>query len=255
MKTEELLRHSSAYGYDVIYKKNKLMTEYEKICLSYFAGKVTFEKAMGQIVNLPRPWTTKEWKKKRAILLKLTCENCGTTEQLQIQHFKHPREFSVIQREIIAELNKDKYDNIELNSVGFTSYLRSFIKTEKACPNCLVKSTKYNKCPKCKCTIEKDFKVEYYRIPGFKNLSINTELDAERIKVVRNFYIEKTSAELRSELWLNHKDVIRKTAFERHYSENIRYLSLVDTKTACKSCSSKEDYVFIKKSELERGIL
>ena len=231
------------------------MTDYEIISLEFFSGKISFKETMEQIVKLPRPWTTKEWQVKRELILKPNCENCGTTKDLQIQHLKHPKRFIEIQRIVIEDLLQEAYNAIQFTSKYFLEYLSSFIKSENSCPNCFLKATKSSKCPKCKQQISKDLIVKYYKIPSFKNLSVNEDLDEKRLDTIKRFYKEKRRAELRNELWLNKKIYIRKLAFKYHYLENIRYLSFVDTKTACKKCSAQEDYVFIKMNELKKEIL
>ena len=47
-----------------------------------------------------RSWHTKDWKERRAKILKEKCEICDSTDTLTIQHLSHPQKYSDYEREI-----------------------------------------------------------------------------------------------------------------------------------------------------------
>jgi len=225
------------------------MTNYQKICLTYFANKITLTQALEQIQVLPKPWNTEEWKEQKQLILKENCEVCGSNDDLQVQHYWHPSKISVLKKQIINSLVDEKMKNYLVNQDEFKNYIAgTYICQANGCSECILKVNPRGNCPKCKKKIPENEIITYFKIPSKKNLLISTPLDEDRIKHMRYTYKESKRSKVRQELWESSKIQINDFVFRQSYLENLRYLSFVDVKTACKNCSAKEnaDYINYK---------
>lgn len=229
------------------------MKDSELIFTEYLAGHHTVKEANKLLSALPKPWHSKEWKEKRALLLKSNCEDCGSSENLVLQHTWQPPKW----RNLRAANNtsymqsalflKDALAYYEKNQTGFKEWLAQKKEANK-CPKCLRKTQVFKSgkiyCAKCK-KHYKDYELKCsYRIQSgsfITNISKNypenyTEEDLKLF--ISIFYAETNYSEI--------KDYLDHLTFKESYLNHLRYMSMMDTKTSCKICAAKEDWHFFK---------
>ena len=95
-------------------------------------GELDLELAKAQCWNNikegQRSWHTKDWKVRRAEIIKDKCEICNGNEILTLQHLSHPRKYSEYLREITKEYTKEyigsgqKVDKSELSDYVLKKY-------------------------------------------------------------------------------------------------------------------------------------
>ncbi|MEY8022117.1 hypothetical protein AB8P51_14860 [Muriicola sp. SD30] len=204
-----------------------------------------------------RSWHTKDWKERRAKIIKDKCEICSSKETLTIQHLSHPRKYSEYLREITREYAKDYMNtNPEIDKYEFINYiLKNYDYVPIAlCPNCKGKnpSQRVRKIPKYRCAdCKHEFDEAIYR-SAFELISIFYE-DEDAYEVRDKCFVSKDKYKNKHNLsnvryWLQrerakNKDAvtIEKEAFLLYLNDNIKYLSFEDTITACKKCASNFD--------------
>jgi ribosomal protein L37AE/L43A len=203
-----------------------------------------------------KSWHTKDWKERRAKLIKDKCQICNCKETLTLQHLSHPRKYSEYLTEIRRVYTKDY---INTNSVVDKSEFRNHILKiydyvpTPLCPNC--KSSNPNrrvrKIPQYRCT---ECKHEFNE-PVHKSVDelISIFLENEdAIEVRDKCFISKKWKNNHSlssvRYWLQreravNKDAatIEKEAFLLYLNDDIKYLSFEATITACKRCASSYD--------------
>ncbi len=203
-----------------------------------------------------KSWHTKDWKERRAKLIKDKCQICNSKEKLTIQHLSHPRKYSGYLTEIRRAYAKDYINtNSEIDKSEFKNYILKdydYVPTP-LCPNC--KSSNPNKrvrkIPQYRC---KECKHEFDE-PVYKSVDelISIFLENEdAIEARDKCFISKkwkNQHNLSSvRYWLQReravtKDaaMIEKEAFLLYLNDDIKYLSFEDTITACKRCASSYD--------------
>lgn len=204
-----------------------------------------------------RSWHTKDWKDRRAEILKDKCEICNSKETLTIQHRSHPKKYNDYENEVTR-----KYVN-DLGGSNLTfsksEFLDLILKNYNYFPVAL--------CPKCKC--RKPNK-RMTKKPVF--LCTNCHFEFDEIKfnsvetLVEIFYESEDAIEIKDKCfvskdkWKNQHNLkqikywfhrngtkadyaekIEKEAFLLYLEDNIKYLSFEDTITACKKCASNYD--------------
>jgi hypothetical protein len=209
-----------------------------------------------------KSWHTKDWKERRAELIKDKCQICNSKDTLTLQHLSHPRKYSEYLTEIRRLFAKDYIDtNSKVDKSEFINYIlkKYDYVPVPLCPNC--KSSNPNKrvrkIPKYLCTAcRHEFDNPVYKSVD-ELVSIFYE-NEDAIEVRDKCFISK---EWRNEhhlsnirYWLqrersNTKDAatIEKEAFLLYLNDDIKYLSFEETITACRKCAYKFD---IKKMEL-----
>ncbi|MCX6204890.1 MAG: hypothetical protein NTZ19_01390 [Bacteroidetes bacterium] len=203
-----------------------------------------------------KSWNTKDWKERRAKLIKDKCQICNSKETLIIQHLSHPRKYSEYLTEIRRVYAKDYINtNPQIDNSEFRSHILKdydYVPTP-LCPNC--KSSNPNKrvrkIPQYRCT---ECKNEFHE-PVHKSVDelISIFLENEgAIEVRDKCFISKrwkNNHNLSSVRYLlqrqyavlNDAATIEKEAFLLYLNDDIKYLSFEDTITACKRCASSYD--------------
>ncbi len=54
---------------------------------------IPLETAKDELFNEKRAWHEKDWAERKKKFFKSECEQCGSTENLIVQHFWHPRKY------------------------------------------------------------------------------------------------------------------------------------------------------------------
>jgi len=210
-----------------------------------------------------KSWQTKDWKQRRAEVIKDKCEICNSKETLTLQHLSHPRNFGDYKREVTREYAKDYRDtNPNIDKNEFIAYIQKHYEYLPVpfCPNCNFSnpSERRRKLPKYRCT---NCRYEFDK-PVFKTVE---ELlskfyeNEEALEVREKSFVSKDQWRNKQNLsgikyWLlreraKNKDAetIEKEAFLLTLNDSIKYLSFEDTITACRKCAYSFD---MKKMEL-----
>jgi len=210
-----------------------------------------------------RSWHTTDWREKRKEIIKDKCEICGSTKTLTIQHRSHPRKYHECLKEV-----KNKY----------TEY---FIISDMPIDKCeffeyILKDYDYNPiplCPECK---SKNPNKRMRKKPQYLCRNCHLEFDEPVNKtadeIIDIFYLDYDASECHDKCFVskdkwnkkqnlrqikykiqrekvenNSSEKIEKEAFLLYLDDNIKYLSLEDTITACRKCAFNCD---MKKLEL-----
>ena len=203
-----------------------------------------------------KSWHTKDWKERRAKLIKDKCQICDSKETLTLQHLSHPKKFTEYLTEVRRSYAKDYISaNQKIDFSEFISHVQkeySYIPTSY-CPKCNNSnpSTRVKKAPKYRCTVCK----HEFEEPVYKSVH----------ELVTVFFENEDSIEVRdkcfiSRKWKNKHNLssirywyqrdrvvanesasIEKEAFLHYLNDDIKYLSFEYTITACKKCASSYD--------------
>lgn len=210
-----------------------------------------------------KSWETKDWKERRAKIIKDKCEICGSKDTLTLQHLSHPKKYSEYSRDVTRGYAEEyRNTNPVLDKYEFTAYvLKKYDYVPVPfCPNCnwsnpyerVRKSPKY-RCLGCRHEFDN---------PAYKSIdeliSIFYE-NEDAIEVRDKCFVSKDEWKNKHNLsniryWFQREQVknneaeqIGKEAFLLYLNDTIKYLSFDDTITACKKCAFNFD---INKMEL-----
>lgn len=197
-----------------------------------------------------KAWHTKDWRKRRDLMLQEKCEQCGSKDTLVLQHQFHPKNYGECKYLVICkygeEFNKQHPIDTFISDDEVFKWYDAMPKTSiKVCPKCYNRGIRERKtlkpilkCDKCKHT---------FNVP--KNINSPLLIDDRH-----SSYPQKSQSVLFSKLkW----DLYKKKCNERLktiYAEEIeratmimmvedliRYLSFKDTVTWCKKCAFNYD--------------
>jgi hypothetical protein len=195
---------------------------------------ITWQDALSFLTSREKPWSTKEWKEKRDVLIKDYCESCGKKEgPFVLQHLEQPPKTSII-------FSRIRHEYFEEYSNKYTFKYKKKIKyiDRESCPNCgslnvrFLKTESIWKCyGKCK--------------RRFENPVIIQDIDPIQKKDIQEkkkiFREEKYRA-----FEEKYKDIIGKEAVLESISYHEEYISLKNTSTFCKKCAFLWDIKGVK---------
>lgn len=210
-----------------------------------------------------RSWHTKDWRERRAKILKEKCEICNSTDTLTIQHLSHPKEYSEFEREVIRKYTQIfKETNTTIDKFEFKEHIIKHYDYVPVplYPNCGNNRPKkrVRKLPQYRCA---DCRHEFDE-PIYKSLDELIAIfhkDEEALDVRDKCFVSKDKWKNEHNLsnikyWLQREiaktkdvEIIGREAFLLYLDDDIKYLSFEDTITACKRCASNYD---LKKMEL-----
>lgn len=204
-----------------------------------------------------RSWHTKDWKERRAKILKEKCEICDSTDTLTIQHLSHPQKYSDYEREITRKYTQIfKETNSDLDKSEFKKHIvknYDYI-TIPLCPNCGDNrpNKRVRKLPKYRCAVCKhEFDEPIYK--SLEELITIFYTDEEALDVRDKCFVSKDKWKNNHNLsnikyWFQREkaktkdeEIIGKEAFLLYLADDIKYLSFEDTITACRRCASNYD--------------
>ena len=204
-----------------------------------------------------RSWHTKDWKERRAKILKEKCEICDSTDTLTIQHLSHPKKYSDYEREITRKYTQIfKETNSDLDKSEFKKHIvknYDYIAVP-LCPNCGDNrpNKRVRKLPQYRCTVCKhEFDEPIYK--SLEELITIFYTDEEALDVRDKCFISKDKWKNNHNLsnikyWFQREkaktkdeEIIGKEAFLLYLADDIKYLSFEDTITACRKCASNFD--------------
>ena len=210
--------------------ENKLELEQRELLQRVVSNELHWVDALKLIQPIRKAWHRREWKEQRKLLLGTQCESCGTTTPpLVLQHTWHPTPLYRLfykarkkyQREWLAWKQSHAVD-VDTSSVSANA---------DGCPKCGSTAIRYRKRAKTWICVS--------RPAG----SPCGHVFDQPVRVISQQTIRKLERAARQRVQDDFDDqsgIGRKvtiTAIE----QQIRYLSLKDTKTLCKRCAFVED--------------
>ncbi len=204
-----------------------------------------------------RSWHTKDWKERRAKVIKKECEICTSHDILTLQHLSHPRKLSEYKTQITRSFaNEFIGANPVIDQSEFRDYILKLYDYHPVplCPNCKNKnpSERVRKAPKYRCVdCKHEFDEAIYRSMN-ELISIFYE-NEDAYEIQDKCFVTKDKWGNKHNLsnvryWLQRgrakdkdADVIEKQAFLHYLDDNIKYLSFEDTITACRKCAASYD--------------
>lgn len=210
-----------------------------------------------------KSWETKDWKERRAKVIKDKCEICGSKETLTIQHRSHPKKYAEYAREVTRAYTEQHIDaNPKVDETAFRSYIQTHYDHSPVplCPNCTYNNLyrRRRKTPAYRCLNCK----HEFDDPLYKSADelITIFLADEDAFIVRDkCFVSKDKWQNYHSLsnikyWMQRNqaktidaDTIEKEAFLLYLNDAIHYLSFEDAITACRKCAFNYD---INKMEL-----
>lgn len=230
-------------------------------------GEIGFESAQAEywkdFKEGQKSWNTKDWKERRAKIIKNKCEICSSAETLTLQHRSHPRKYVDYVREVTRKYTEDYINaNPKLDKAIFTKYILAHYDhvAVALCPKCSYNNPyqRVRKLPEYRClNCKHEFDEPLYKTA---DELISIFLDNEDAMIVRDkCFISKDKWKnyhnlsnikywlLRNQAKNNDAEMIGKEALLQYLDDCIGYLSFKDTLTACKKCAFNYD---VKKMEL-----
>jgi len=204
-----------------------------------------------------RSWHTKDWKERRAKVIKDKCEICSSKEALTLQHLSHPTKYNEHKKVVTKEYTRSYIEsNPTVDKDEFSLHIKKNYEyiPVPLCPNCESRypNERTRKTPRYLCTVCRD--------------EFDETIDKSVDKLLAIFFENEEAAEVRDKCfiskdrWRNkHHLPTAKYWFQREkaktrYNEeigkktllltlddNIKYLSFEDTITACKRCAYSYD--------------
>ncbi|WP_113652764.1 hypothetical protein [Pedobacter namyangjuensis] len=207
-------------------------------------------------------WHTKDWKERRAKVIKDKCQICDSKKVLTLQHLSHPRRFPEYILEVTRAYARENIDaNSNIITLDFIKYINNNYDYLPVpfCPNCKFSNPnkRVTKRPQYLCTAcRHEFDEAHYKSVEDLVSIFHQNEDAIEVKdkcfVSRKWRNKHNLSSVR--YWLQRDGVksdnagaIEKEAFLLYLNDNIKYLSFEDTITACKKCAFSYD---IKRMEL-----
>lgn len=204
-----------------------------------------------------RSWHTKDWKERRAKILKEKCEICDSTDNLTIQHLSHPKKYSDYEREITRKHTQIfKENNFDINKSEFNKHIEKnydYIAVP-LCPNCGDNrpNKRLRKLPQYRCAVcQHEFDEPIYK--SLEELITIFYTNGEALDVRDKCFVSKDKWKNNHNLsnikyWFQREmaktkdeEIIGKEAFLFYLTDDIKYLSFEDTITACRRCASNYD--------------
>ena len=215
---------------------NKLELEQRELLRRVLANDIHWIDALQIIQSARKPWNTKEWKEQRKVVLGSQCQSCGTTKPpLVLQHTWHPtplyRLFYKARRKYKSEwLAWEQSHAVDVD-------ISSLVPDADGCPKCGSTTIRYRKRAGtwiCGSKPAKQLK------PAGNSCG---HVFDEPVRVVSQWVIRKMERAARQAVQDDFDDQfgIGRSVTITAIEQQIRYLSLKDTKTLCKRCAFVED--------------
>jgi len=204
-----------------------------------------------------KSWHTKDWRERRAKVLKDKCEICNSNNTLTLQHQSHPRKYNEYLIDVTRQYARDYIStNISIDKHEFIDYIGKNYDYQPVplCPKCTFSNPRrrMTKLPQYVCTVCKhEFDNAVYKsVTELVSIFYENE---QAIEVRDKFFISKDRWRNKHNLssvkyWMQRNtaknkdsEEIEKIAFLLYLDDNIKYLSFEDTITACKKCAYSFD--------------
>ncbi len=204
-----------------------------------------------------KSWHTKDWRERRAKVIKDKCEICDSDKTLTLQHQTHPKKYNEYIRDVTSRYTRDYIDsNAYVTEQELIDYIISNYDYQPVpfCPKCTFSNPRrrLTKEPQYVCTVCKhEFDEAIYK--SVNELVSIYYKDEQAIEVRDKCFISKDGWRNKHNLsnvkyWMQRRKAkdksskeIEKIAFLLYLDDNIKYLSFEDTITACKKCAFSFD--------------
>ena len=245
---EQRIPHLQQYLFVV---RNFMSISILKAIYSDLLGQKTNYKEAYELVKLlPKPWTTKEWKKNRANLLNDHCENCNSTiTPFVLQHTKQPPEFAKVYDWFANNLLINSTENFEQEvnkkiNEAIKLELSTNFEMRESCPQCRTINIRIRKTmlPKYSCINKHLFDEtvisKYYIKSQTTNLAFVTKKSGDILAQIILYKMRRDFSE-------NNDFEIGRKALLISLQESIKYWEFKNIKTLCKKCAFLEDQKYI----------
>lgn len=236
---------------------NELIDLREKLANGEIALELAKELFWNNYKEGERSWHTKDWKERRNKVIKDKCEICGSRETLTLQHLSHPKKYYEHERVVTKKHAQFFIDsNTSVDKCEFSEHIiknYDYVPVP-LCPNCESRypNKRIRKIPQYLCTeCRHVFDEPIYKLA--EELIAYFYENEEAAEVRDKCFVSKDKWRNKHNLsqvkyWLQREraktkniEIIEKEAFLLYLDENIKYLSFVDTMTACKKCAVNFD--------------
>lgn len=234
----------------------------ESVIREALSGNLEWDEALRTIKTLPKPWTTKAWKDRRAALIDTKCSICPATEKqgaiLVMQHTWQPTPWKILasrHREIIFAKWQEANPFI---SHAKTEEFEFEFEIRPLCPLCGGGTHRWkdSKSKTKKCTSVKNAVMCGHEFP--ESELIPGKWSQRTYEQQLTTFISKIDYPLRTawrdQFWLENSRAVGKAATMEAFKQSLRYMELheSDIKTCCKICAAREDHRYISSNKLEK---
>ena len=222
----------------------------EEIYKRLINGKITHQETKDLLFDGKKSWHEKDWKERKERFLKSSCEQCGKTEDLVVQHLWHPEKYGEYKYSSTV-----KYGNIFDDKVPIEKLVpyKDVVKTIKTLPY-----RKKERCPKCGAT----FRYRRTMVPAYicnkcKNEfetpslvrdptyvdDIKQNIDSTKTYKIRYSRVRYKIYKSRKKELLekNYGNEIEYDALINYIKDNMRYLKFEGAVTWCSTCAFNYD--------------
>lgn len=218
-------------------------------------GTISVDQACAELFTGPKPWHTSWWKAQRAERLASACATCGSAEPpLVLQHTWQP----VSWRDALDQVGPPNWEwwKERFPLPAWARPEESLIE-RPVCPVCgsiRVRTRVRTKDWVCQAG-QNGTPEQRHDGWAFPEPKIELRPDKKAYKNRKDVALQQRRAmyDARWQAWRQSPECAenRLKALRRCIEESKRYLSLRDTKTLCKSCAGREDYLHIRQTERE----
>lgn len=222
------------YPYRIILSDMKLLLDELR------SGKVDEIYVESFLSNTPcKPWLEKEWKSKRDSIIKSSCKNCGSQENLVLQHTLQPRKINQILYSIVGERYEEFQLYVARNKDDIELSFSENIQKVPVCPKCGSSRVHLRErgpnAGTYVCNKGRNYEVCKHQFVtpdyGYSESDIK-QAEKSRVAKLRHKFCKEEG--------------LLRIAVEISLEEIITYLNLDHTKTLCSKCAYKEDRPFEK---------
>ncbi|NBG65500.1 hypothetical protein [Acidiluteibacter ferrifornacis] len=223
-----------------------------KIKEDLLSDKIDYSEAFELLKRLPKPWHSKEWKKKREQFIKSNCEQCGINKAykpMYVQHLVQPPKFKDIRNTLFEQKFEQHCSKEDINfsqptitDEEYKKYLKKHVEIREVCPNCLKQSISVRKTmkPKYRCSgcwseFNEPETIEY--IPDLQ-MRPNEDDVRERLNIKAS---NQRYYDLKQKLWNSWEQDLGKLALVISMEHSETYYDLVNAVTFCKTCAATMD--------------
>ncbi|PKM70343.1 MAG: hypothetical protein CVU93_02565, partial [Firmicutes bacterium HGW-Firmicutes-18] len=197
-----------------------------------------------------KSWHETEWKERKEKFLKPYCEQCGSENELTVQHFWHPRSYGDHKYQATVKFGTIFQTEMPIEKLIPKELVIKEIKkhktaTKTVCPLCGSSyRTRKTMTPRCICTkcsheFENPAQVNY---PTFIDDLTEPVLTSKSYEIKYSSIQEKLYKEkCRKTVKKKYVFEIERESLTRCIEDSIRYLGFEDSKTWCKKCSFNYD--------------
>ncbi len=219
------------------------------------SGAMSVDQACDVLFSGPKPWTTSWWKVERARLIGTECSTCRSTEPpLVLQHTWQPVSWS----EALSRVGPPNWEWWkETHPLPAFDWDKEILAQRPVCPVCRSirvrprVRTKDWTCHAGQCGAEHE-RHEGWAFPEpLHEIHPDRKAIASHKHQLRVQWQTLVQQSWRDWLCSPERELNRRKAIALCIAESRRYLSFADTKTLCKRCAGREDYLHILESERE----